>query len=400
MEELDNRCSNWFSIGIVLLILSGCSKAPNPWVDVDEEGTFLVYRRQSQIGKESYTITTDGSTILIKSLQGENERGRITGVDAELQLDMDLTPQSYYSRRIANEDTTNIFKMDLDGETAKIWEKHYDVAKHEKPTSFFPLHSNIPAAMEMMLYHHCFKKGSLKIPTLPRGEVSIVHKGQDVTEINGEEVTLDRYVVEGINWGGRTIWVDKNKNLVALVKANTQIREIIKQGYEEAMPVFIAGHAKEQLEALKTYTKDLKGEQAQTIALVGGDVVTGLSDEAQKDMVLIVKDGKITKIASRSSIEMPKEARVIDVTGKTLIPGLWDMHAHSNQVQWAPAYLAGGITTIRDNGNEIEFATSFRDGIANDGLLGPDILLAGMTDGAVQGAMESSVQEMQKRPVR
>jgi hypothetical protein len=58
------------------------------------------------------------------------------------------------------------------------------------------------------------------------------------------------------------------------------------------------------------------------------------------------------------------------------------MHAHSNQVQWAPVYLAGGITTIRDNGNEIEFATAFRDEIDLKGALGPDILLAGMTDGA------------------
>jgi len=99
-------------------------------------------------------------------------------------------------------------------------------------------------------------------------------------------------------------------------------------------------------------------------------------------MVMIIKDGRIAAIGSRSTMEVPNDAKVIDVTGKTLMPGLWDMHAHSNQVQWAPAYLAGGITTIRDNGNEIEFATAFRDAIANDGLLGPDILLAGMTDGA------------------
>ena len=57
------------------------------------------------------------------------------------------------------------------------------------------------------------------------------------------------------------------------------------------------------------------------------------------------------------------------------------MHAHSNQVQWAPAYLAGGITTFRDNGNELEFATAFRDAMAKNGALGPDMLLAGMTDG-------------------
>ncbi len=382
-EKSTNSHINWMIWSLVVVILSGCSNEPNPWLDVDEEGTFLVYRRQSQIGKEQYTITTDGSTILVKSLQGENERGRITGVDAELVLDMDLAPQSYYSRRIANEDTTNIFKMTMSDGHVSIWEKHFDVVTSKAPRSFYPLHSNIPAAMEIMLYQYCLKKGgSAKVPTLPRGEVSIVHKGHDMAQIDGAKVRLDRYVVEGINWGGRTVWLDQDKNLVALVKANTQIREIIKEGYEDAMPIFIAGHAKEQIDALREYTKDLKEESSDIIALVGGDVVTGLSDVAEQDMTLIIKEGRIAAIGERSSIEIPEGARVIDVSGKTLMPGLWDMHAHSNQVQWAPAYLAGGVTTIRDNGNEIEFATAFRDGIANDGLLGPDILLAGMTDGA------------------
>lgn len=382
-KEVGKSHLNWFSWILLLLILSGCSDTANSWTDVDDEGTFLIYRRQSQIGEETYSVKSEGTAILVKSLQGENERGRITGVDAELRLTMDLAPISYFSRRIANQDTVNIFKMERSGDQVSIWEKHFDVVTSKAPSAFYPLHSNIPAAMEMMLYQYCFKKGkSLKIPTLPRGEVSIVYRGQDIARIAGKEVPLDRYVVEGINWGGRTIWLDADKNLIALVKANTQIREIIKKGYEEAMPIFISGHAKEQINALKEYTEKLKGEQAQTIALVGGDIVDGLTDVTQKDMVMIIKDGRIAAIGNRSTMEVPNDAKVIDVTGKTLMPGLWDMHAHSNQVQWAPAYLAGGITTIRDNGNEIEFATAFRDGIANDGLLGPDILLAGMTDGA------------------
>ena len=382
-KEVSKSHLNWFSWILLLLILSGCSDTANSWTDVDDEGTFLIYRRQSQIGEETYSVKSEGTAILVKSLQGENERGRITGVDAELRLTMDLAPISYFSRRIANQDTVNIFKMERSGDQVSIWEKHFDVVTSKAPSAFYPLHSNIPAAMEMMLYQYCFKKGeSLKIPTLPRGEVSIVYRGQDIARIAGKEVPLDRYVVEGINWGGRTIWLDADKNLIALVKANTQIREIIKKGYEEAMPIFISGHAKEQIAALKEYTEKLKGEQAQTIALVGGDIVDGLTDVTQKDMVMIIKDGRIAAIGSRSTMEVPNDAKVIDVTGKTLMPGLWDMHAHSNQVQWAPAYLAGGITTIRDNGNEIEFATAFRDAIANDGLLGPDILLAGMTDGA------------------
>lgn len=373
----------WMSKVAFLILLSGCVSPSPTWEEVDEEGAFLVFRRQSLIGEEAYSIKSNKTSIVVTSLQGENERGRITGVQAELHLNMDLSPTYYINQRIANEDTTNIFKMEVDADSVSIWEKKFDRLSSETPSVFFPVHSNIPAAMEMMLYHYYFKqKGGTKIPTLPRGEVSITHRGQDVVQISGEKVTLDRYVVEGINWGGRTIWLDEENNLVALVKANTQIRELIKKGYEEALPVFIAGNVEEQMAALADYTQKLKGEQAQTIALVGGDLVDGLSEVTQTDMTLIIEDGRIATIGSRTAVEIPENAKVIDVRGKTLMPGLWDMHAHSNQVQWAPAYLAGGITTIRDNGNEIEFATAFRDAIAKEGMLGPDILLAGMTDGA------------------
>ena len=366
---------------LLLMLITGCSPEPNVWENINEEGSFLVYRRQSQIGEESFNITSDGKSIIVKSLQGENERGRITGVQSELRLDMDLSPVYYETRRIANSDTVNILKVDITPNEISIWEKKTELVKTATPPSFFPIHSNIPAAMEMMLYHYYFEKGiEGGLPILPRGEVSITAKGKDIVEIQGEMVTLSRFVVEGINWGGRTIWLDESNNLIALVKANTQIRELIRKGYEEAMPLFIAGNVEEQMSALSEYTKNLQGEKSQITAYVGADIIDGLSDITQKDMTLIEENGRIKNIGGRNEIEIPKEAKIIDVTGKTLMPGLWEMHAHSNQVQWAPSYLAAGVTTIRDNGNEIEFATAFRDAI-KDGALGPDILLAGMTDG-------------------
>lgn len=375
-----------YSVLFLMVILSSCtpsSISDTTWENVNKEGTFIVYRRQSPIGEESYSITSNKDTVIIKSLQGENERGRITGVDAELHLTKNFVPIYYNNRRITKSDTTNIFKMEIDDDNeVSIWEEYFDVVSTKTPEAFFPLHSNIPAAMEMMLYHYYFNNNFENgLTTLPRGEVSITHKGKDFVEVKGEEITLDRYVVEGINWGGRTVWLDESKNLIALVKANTQIREIIRKGYEEAMPVFIAGNVTEQMDALSEYTQEFKKEQATFTALVGGDIIDGLSDVTKKDMTLLIENGRIKSIGKRTEIQIPKGAEVIDLRGKVLMPGLWDMHAHSNQVQWAPAYLAGGITTIRDNGNEVEFATAFRDAIDKNGALGPDILLAGMTDG-------------------
>ena len=374
--------SKWCCYLLLIIITSGCHTTSEKWEDFNDEGTFLIYRRQSLIGEEQYKIASDKHSIVVSSLQGENERGRISGIQAELQLNKDLSPLSYFSRRIVADDTTNIFKMEMSGDEVSIWEKHFEVATHKAPDTFFPLHSNIPAAMEMMLYHYYFDAGQAEnIPTLPRGNVTITYKGQDIAQIKGESIPLDRYVVEGINWGGRTIWLDADKNLVAIVKANTQIREIVKKGYEAAMPIFIKGNVTEQINQLTAYTEANKGIQADVMALVGADIINGVSDHTQQDMTMIIKNGKITAIEKSGTIDIPEGATEINLAGKTLMPGLWDMHAHSNQVQWAPAYLAGGVTTIRDNGNEVEFATAFRDAIDQDNLLGPDILLAGMTDG-------------------
>jgi len=353
--------------------------------NIDQKGTFLIYRRQSLIGEEKFNIIAQKDKLIIESLQGENERGRISGVQSELHLDKDNFALHHYSSiRIARGDTTNIFKFDLVDNQATIIEEYFDPVTTKKPDLFFPLHSNIPAAMEMMLYHYYFKQEDLPdgLTTLPRGKINISHRAKDTIQIKGKQQILDRYVVEGINWGGRTVWLDEHKNLVALVKANTQIREIIRRGYESVMPTIIAGHVEEQIADLAQYTKNQKEKPSKTIALVGGDLIDGISDKIQKNKVVLIQDGRIVNIADEGKVQIPEDAKIIDVKGKTLMPGLWDMHAHSNQVQWAPAYLAGGVTTIRDNGNEVEFATAFRDAIAKNGMLGPDILLAGMTDGS------------------
>jgi hypothetical protein len=57
------------------------------------------------------------------------------------------------------------------------------------------------------------------------------------------------------------------------------------------------------------------------------------------------------------------------------------MHAHYEQVEWGPIYLAAGITTVRDVGNEFDFITTVRDALNNGRALGPRMLLAGLVDG-------------------
>ena len=63
------------------------------------------------------------------------------------------------------------------------------------------------------------------------------------------------------------------------------------------------------------------------------------------------------------------------------MPGLWDMHAHVSQAEWGVAYLAAGVTTVRDCGGEFEVLTALRDAATATKSLSPRMLLAGYVEG-------------------
>jgi hypothetical protein len=86
------------------------------------------------------------------------------------------------------------------------------------------------------------------------------------------------------------------------------------------------------------------------LVLAGGTVVDvtdwGRSAKDLQDAVVIVRDGRITDVGSRMAVSIPKGARVIDCTGKYLIPGLVDGFAGVNSQGQASANLYMGVTTV------------------------------------------------------
>jgi hypothetical protein len=86
------------------------------------------------------------------------------------------------------------------------------------------------------------------------------------------------------------------------------------------------------------------------MVLVGGTVIDltnwGRSARDLQDAVVIVREGRITEVGPASAIAIPKNARVIDCTGKFIIPGLVDGFAGMNSQSQADANLYMGVTTV------------------------------------------------------
>jgi Tol biopolymer transport system component/imidazolonepropionase-like amidohydrolase len=98
-----------------------------------------------------------------------------------------------------------------------------------------------------------------------------------------------------------------------------------------------------------------------TVALVGGRVVTMRGDEVIADGTVLVQGERIVAVGPRAEVRVPPDARTIDVTGMTVIPGLVDVHAHgpqgddgiTPQQNWLHyATLAFGVTTVHDPSND------------------------------------------------
>jgi predicted amidohydrolase YtcJ len=74
----------------------------------------------------------------------------------------------------------------------------------------------------------------------------------------------------------------------------------------------------------------------------------------------MVRDGRIVAAGRAGTVKVPAGVRVIHAEGRSLLPGLWEMHSHYSGVEFGPALLAAGVTTARDCGGEFEFLTTVR----------------------------------------
>lgn len=139
--------------------------------------------------------------------------------------------------------------------------------------------------------------------------------------------------------------------------------------------------------------------QAKPLVFTRVTVIDMVGAQPGTEMTVIVEGTRIASIGKSSKIRIPKNAEVIDASGKFLIPGLWDMHVHALRKErvdyFFQLFIANGVTGIRDMGTTEEgFAilARLRKEIADGTRTGPRIIAAGrILDGAEPVVPENSI---------
>lgn len=144
-------------------------------------------------------------------------------------------------------------------------------------------------------------------------------------------------------------------------------------------------HGLALLLAVSAPLAEVQGRERVT-ALVGGSVIDGTGAPPRADQTILIRGERIERVGRE--VPIPAGATVIDITGKTVIPGLIDMHGHmyvnasgsqhSQFEAYSLLYLAGGVTSIRSPGDfEPAGMLARREAIERGDAIGPRIFAAG-----------------------
>jgi imidazolonepropionase-like amidohydrolase len=134
------------------------------------------------------------------------------------------------------------------------------------------------------------------------------------------------------------------------------------------------------------------------VALRGARIISMRGSEVIERGDIVVTDNRITAVGASGSVTIPAGATSIDVSGKTIVPGWVDVHAHTwpspdvhkTQVPAFHANLAFGVTTMRDPQTNTSAIITYGDRLRTGDLLGPRFL--GTGQGIFSGEQISTLQ--------
>ncbi len=346
-------------------------------------GTFVLHKFAQAIGNETYSIEAKGDTYLLSSHFLFTDRGTKVPLETRFIAEIrDMAPRSYSAKgkasRVSDMDDT----LMVDGNDVSITRN----GKKQTQTAagpWFITDGYSPVAMQEQMMRWWLAHGKPVAFNVYPSRTEVRIEPAETLNIGG--LPAHGYTVGGLIWGQESLWIDDAQNLIALVSTDAEFDhfEAVRQPHEANLGMFIAAAVKADLAALTKLTATAQVAPARKLAIMGATLEDSTGAPPVKDGVIVIENGVITAVGPRNQVRPPKDATFLDASGKYAVPGLWDMHAHYEQVEWGPIYLAAGVTSVRDVGNEFDFIRTVHEELdrKENPAIGPHLEFAGIIDG-------------------
>ncbi|HVR98744.1 MAG TPA: amidohydrolase family protein [Thermoanaerobaculia bacterium] len=215
-----------------------------------------------------------------------------------------------------------------------------------------------------------------RLPLLPDGEARIESAGS--AEIRSAEGvrTVHLYALSGLDFGPTYLWLDADRRLFAVSQSWTTI---VRTGREGVMADLVG----KQEEAASKSEKEMAARYAKrpagALAITNARLFDSETGATSTGTTVLVSGSRIQAVGHDGEVAIPAGAEVIDARGRTLLPGLWDMHTHLGTTDGI-LNLAAGVTSVRDLANDTDFLLGLKHRFETGETLGPRIVMAGFID--------------------
>jgi len=363
---------------LAVIVVAAAACAPTPPLTAARPPRALRYSIMMQdhrAGEVELRIAADGSR------SGDLQftvRGAVETIHTQLAVDASGAPRWY--RATGRDHFGQPIDERLDGSGGALrWQSTSE--RGQAPTGggwYLPLADAGDATA--LLARALLAAPRHRLALLPAGEAWIDDDTARQVPIAGAPRRLRRIAIAGLGFEPVLVWLDEDGELFAQVSA---WQSTVRSGAEAAIPALIA----DDQAWVAARAARLAGALAHRPPAAGLAITHARLFDAERrrivpDATVVVAGDRIAAVGDAST-PVPPGARVIDAHGRTLIPGLWDMHVHLHDGEGL-FDLASGVTTVRDLGNDFDELNARVARYDAGSEIGPHVLRAGLIDGPSQ----------------
>ncbi len=215
-----------------------------------------------------------------------------------------------------------------------------------------------------------------QMPALPGGTLKL-DKIEDLTVTGkGGSIPVTAYALIGISTDPETLILDGNGGLFATLSPRFIV---IREGYEGEQVRLRGLAAKWEADRFVAIQKRVAHRYAAPVRITNVRLFDPMTQALTVPMQVIIRGRQITGVEPADSPATPGEVS-IDGGGGTLVPGMFEMHAHLSQ-DAALLDIAAGITSVRDMGNDNAVLDDLIDRIDSGVIAGPRVVRSGFIEG-------------------
>jgi imidazolonepropionase-like amidohydrolase len=365
------------ALGVATILLAACGAAPPPAapsVTAAPSRTlrYVIVSVGRATGAAELDLAADGTR---RSHYQFNDRGRGPDVKTTLVLDDRGAPRG------ARSDGHDYWKAAVD-ELAEVrdgqltWRSTSERGHAPLDAGFF-LPSSGPFDGLAVLARALLRAPGRRMKLLPGGEAWIDDDARIDVPQGAEVRHLRRVAVAGLGFSPSLVWLDEHDEYFGEVSPWTST---VAAGAEALVPGLIAHDQRwRDARAAKLASQLAERPPAAGLAITHARLFDSEARAVRSDVTVVVVGDRIAAVGDATTA-VPAGARIIDAHGRTLLPGLWDMHVHLGDDDGV-LDLASGVTTARDLGNDVDALAARVARFEAGTELGPRVLRAGLVDG-------------------